>query len=174
MPDFLKQAVEDIGVYPSAVHYADGEVKQRTEWEEGWNACISAVYDRQVAFEKWYNGLSQIQQECYDTLEATDGLLLNYNTETKAVKMWLNMNDIFCPAADGEDVEPSDLPELFECWMKGAHDGLYAWVAVKRNKEPWKELRSPGYQKAKKWLLTIRALTSRGPAVECDDNKKEV
>ena len=67
----------------------------------------------------------------------------------------LNMNDVFCPAADSEFVELEELPGLIELADKFGFDGVKAFVGVKRGCDPiWHPRRPPSetYYKAKAYI----------------------
>lgn len=56
------------------------------------------------------------------------------------------VNDFFAPAADSEDIESLDeLKAACDAVERFGHDGLYAWVSIKRgNAEPWERVKARG------------------------------
>ena len=48
----------------------------------------------------------------------------------------VNVGDIFCLAADGEDVEVKDIGCVYSLHRDYGWDGVVAWVAKKRGAEP--------------------------------------
>jgi|SRR5215217_2033144 len=40
--------LDEIGVYPRSTEFPDGRVKERTEWQEGWNAAVAQFYSNNV------------------------------------------------------------------------------------------------------------------------------
>lgn len=46
--------------------------------------------------------------------------------------LFVNINDYFCPAADGEDVGLNDLPKLFDLYVEKGYKGITQFVAEKR------------------------------------------
>ena len=49
-----------------------------------------------------------------------------------AACLFINVNDYFVPAADGEDLPFSDIPKLFDMCRKDGYNGVYQYVADKR------------------------------------------
>jgi hypothetical protein len=51
--------------------------------------------------------------------------------------LYCNINDIFCPGADGIEVSTHELPDLFEHYQKYDWWGVTIWAAKKLNMQPW-------------------------------------
>ena len=49
-----------------------------------------------------------------------------------AACLFININDYFHPAADGEDLPFSDIPKLFDMYRKDGYSGVTQYVADKR------------------------------------------
>ena len=54
------------------------------------------------------------------------------------MRLYLLVNDIFCPGSDAETITLDDVPELYDGCLKYDWVGIVAWVGKKRNKEPWR------------------------------------
>jgi hypothetical protein len=59
-----------------------------------------------------------------------------------AASLFVNVNDHFAPAADAEDLTYDDIPKLFDMYRKDGYDGVYQYVADKRNipNKHWREV----------------------------------
>jgi hypothetical protein len=142
-----KKAFDDIGIYPASVE----EVK-RTEWQDGWNAALSQFHKNNVAFHKYLSDLREPQKNALKELLLDDVVELS-NGDGK-ITIWLNVNDTFYTAADGESVPESDLELLASLNGNYGFDGVVAWVAKKRGMEPleFKYKKTSNYLEAEKEL----------------------
>ena len=68
-----------------------------------------------------------------------------------------NVNDCFGPCGDHESVRPRDLPDLGELHRRLGFDGLLAWAARRREKEPWwhHRERTENYSSANAFVRTV-------------------
>ncbi len=105
-----------------------------------------------VAYHDFLDTLSKEQREALEDL-LLDNVVELANSKGKIV-LWLNVNDIFYTAADGEDFSIDDLPTLSSLNNKYGFDGIIAWVAKKRNLEPlsFKYKKTTNYLDAEKEL----------------------
>jgi len=66
--NFYETALDSIGIYPKSTTKGD-VTTERTEWQEGWNACVSKIIDKVEAFEKWFYSLEENQRTLLDRVE---------------------------------------------------------------------------------------------------------
>lgn len=150
----LTAATDALGMYPAG----DGAATERTAWQEGWNAALTAVTDSQVVAEAWFEGLPANVQQAVGLLLTDEMLHLNLTNLTPTpehgeVHMLLNMNDTFGYAmADTEEVPVDEVVKVSHLWIYYLHAGLVAWTAIRRGKEPILEQRTPDYYAACKDL----------------------
>lgn len=69
----------------------------------------------------------------------------NYNSTTKtwdggAAYPAINCNDLFVPGADAEPLRAEDLDAYIEVVKRWPEAGSYAWCAVKRAANPWRQI----------------------------------
>ena len=58
------------------------------------------------------------------------GVLLEDDEDSPG--LWLNLNDVFSPAADAERITVSDVPAIFYLWRDHGIETVYVWVRVGR------------------------------------------
>lgn len=78
-----------------------------------------------------------------DRIKAIDVLL------ERSISITMIMNDVFVGAADAEDFSIDDLPTMVPIICEFGDDALIAYAAVKIGREPFEELRTEKYKKAK-------------------------
>lgn len=127
----LDKAVDAIGVFPRSLNGKD-----RTEWQEGWNACQSRILEYWHLMEEWGK---QVGKEYLDVLLPQDELQLWFREEE--VKAFVVLNDVFgyC-CADAEEVALDEIPELASLWKKYGFTGAIYWASKKRKEPPIKPI----------------------------------
>lgn len=129
-------ALEAAGVYPYRVHLSNGEVKERTEWENGWNAAIDKINEYWDALWSWYSHQSPEIQKAVDFFCAEEALSFSFDDEG-GVYLLFNMNDTFAYAcADAEEVQPEELVKLAGLFVQYNWAALIAWASKKRGYLP--------------------------------------
>ena len=60
-----------------------------------------------------------------------------WSNDTTGLHLLLNMNDVFVPAADAEEITEDELNEIWLAWINAADKGaaLVEWVRAKREKQ---------------------------------------
>ena len=134
----VMKAVTDVlstfGVYPQASVTVDDfgketSRKERTEWQEGWNAAFMEVSKRIGEVEKWIEE-EGISDELSLLLVADVGYLVDG-------KFFLNMNDTFWYAcADNEEVSKGEIKDVAGFFATYGYKGITYWVARKRGFDP--------------------------------------
>lgn len=51
------------------------------------------------------------------------------------IEIYINMNDVFVPAADNEEIEHNELDEVLNILDKDGYDKAIDWVKKKRDKQ---------------------------------------
>lgn len=72
-----------------------------------------------------------------------DGVLVPCDVESATMDitgLFINCNDIFAPAADGEDLPYDKIEEFYKYWKKDHIYGYIQWVAKRRGYLPFKSI----------------------------------
>ncbi len=140
----ISVSLDTQGIYPQAMVDVDGTRKERTPWQEGWNACHIKLRQNACLLGNWFEKLSKQEKE--DCLELLLNEVINLSAREEMVRCWLQMNDTFGFAcADGEDIEVKDFEIILHLWRKYGYDGLIAWAAHKRSDTPLESLLTKDY-----------------------------
>lgn len=135
----LNAFLDSQGIYPQTIIDKDGNRKERTTWQDGWNACHIQIRNNVCVYDKWLENLSPQEQEDCTELLVQD--IIKLSVRNNLVQIWLLMNDIFeFACADGEDISPNDFGNILAIYRRYGWDGLVAWVVIKRNTQPLNEL----------------------------------
>ena len=129
-----EKAQDDLGIYPQGAYDEKNNYTPRTEWQNGWNAAVMEQTKNVCAYHDFLGTLTKEQRTALEDLLLDNIIELSKNDDKTT--LWLNVNDIFYTAADGEDFSIEDLPLLAGLQSKYGFDGVIAWVAKKRNLEP--------------------------------------
>jgi len=130
----LKTVPSMKGVYPMATVDKNGVETKRTEWQEGWNACV-LDYDEKIfkVIEKIWP--DEVKKDLMFLLLADVGWI---DTDGHFL---LNMNDTFAWAcADCEEVPDDKISEVADFFKQYGYAGLTYWVAHQR-KEYYSEFK---------------------------------
>ena len=114
--NFYELAFDDIGTYPKST-VKDGITIERTEWQEGWNACSSKILNKVIAFEKWF---SSLEDDKKNLLEKAEDYRYVKLCDDGQVKCFINCNDFFWWACS--DCEELDDWNLLEQSLNDAED----------------------------------------------------
>jgi hypothetical protein len=90
------------------------------------------VYDHEaIASYLLFEGVLFLNTRKYQGTPGVDG---------QTTVLFVNCNDLLCPAADAEDVEVHELPELCRLYTE-EENGILKWVAAKRGVPPvrWRD-----------------------------------
>ena len=147
----LGAAHEDQGMFPASTVYADGRKDDRTPWQDGWNAACLDLTKRWVALCTWFRTLSASEQHLVRSLLEASAISLSLNEDVISVE--LNMNDTFGYAcSDSQDVPLADLHTVSMMWGDFGDDGLIAYAAFIRQRDPIAPRMNAGYMKARAML----------------------
>ena len=106
----------------------------------------------EIEFEAFIGSLPPDQKEAAEVLLLEDVIQItkSYGAEERRGKphFWLNVNDVFVPAADAEDLDSVDLPEILKAYRLFDWSGVVAWVAVKRDQKPLSPVRNNAAKEA--------------------------
>lgn len=133
-------ADDDRGIYPMNNIDANGLSHPRTEWQDGWNAACMAFSETREAFINWYKALPfDVASKVGDLMVAD--IIMPMSTK-KGIEMVVNLNDVFCYAADAEAVTAEQIPSLHTIHAEHGWDGVVVWFSVNfyRGATPVKEL----------------------------------
>lgn len=128
-------AEDNLGVYPSAVSGGTNPYEKRSDWQEGWNACASALIDSAGKIEDWLKSLPiELKAQVEDLL--LEGRLMLHCREAK-ITLTVNCSDTFYwGCADCEDIDFEDLSALVDCYALSPRFGGELWVSRKRGMRP--------------------------------------
>lgn len=147
----LDMSIDSIGIYPQATKRGD-EWQYRTEWQEGWNAAVLALFQRHKWLTEWLTSLEPDALTAITELFEHDALFVWVNNG--AVTCALNMNDTFGYAtADCEEVPMEDVQTVARLWRDFGAAGMTAWAAVRRGDEPIEPRQTERYHAARKLLV---------------------
>lgn len=143
------RALMSLGLYSAKSNGVD-----RTPWQEGWNAMFIKIRENKVVLNNWIKTLDEEDISIVEMLIDANILFfaIRHDDEYKIkASPWLIMNDVFYPAADGEEINVCDLKQLGYLYCYYGYEGLVAWVSIKRgNIKPRTILK--GYNEAKEYL----------------------
>lgn len=129
----LHAARRSMGVYPEAIITKGDSVKERTEWQNGWNAYGEAHLDRVSKLTRCVATMDHRMREmlCDGTAEVMfkDGEpILVFNT-----------SDLFAWGyADAEDITQDNIGPLYEAWRAQGITGLLKWKCKQEGHRPQK------------------------------------
>lgn len=129
-----EKAHDDLGIYPRSVQGGSNAYEQRSDYQNGWNDAIMEHTQKVIKIHNYLDTLKPEHRTALENLMLEEVIQLAVRDDKTS--LWLNVNDTFYYAADGEDFEPGDLPKLNELYEKYGWQGIIAWVAKKRNMEP--------------------------------------
>lgn len=78
----------------------------------------------------WLIGQLELLSKILD-LVATDELFIQ-PAEGGGWVFWVNVNDMFYPASDGEGIDFSEIPAVWQAWKDKDWPGVVRWVQEKR------------------------------------------
>lgn len=128
-------AHEDMGIYPRAV-VEGGVERKRTEWQDGWNAALIGLSEKQVALCRMWAALPVQQRRMLREMLPTEAIWLR--PALSGIEMCVNCNDSFAwGTADAEDVTADELPTVYAAWKAHGDSGILAWVERKRGEKAY-------------------------------------
>ena len=145
----LRAAHDDAGMYPAAT-VIDGQEKQRTPWEDGWNHAVMSITKKWNDAIAWFKNLDEHHQDILQTLLDHSVVELYHDDITWNVV--IITNDWFGYGADSEQIELSQLDELHHTWTQYQTDGVLAWIAHTRGWEPLDKHQNHKYMQARQDL----------------------
>lgn len=132
MINFLEIVLDTTGIHPAKITTVDKAGKEtssipRSEWKNGWNACLMDINNRAAHLEEWYTKKLTEQQK--DAIEFFKDFGLSFyfyhkeDTETSEMKyiareyldpiVTLNCSDTFLwGCSDSEEITLDELVEL--------------------------------------------------------------
>lgn len=159
MINWYEKAVESIGVYPMSNNGVS-----RTEYQDGWNACLMAIMSKTCEMSKWYDKLSKHQQD--SILRMKDAIdVTTYGGDS--VRIGFCVNDIFCYGAESVDITIDDIPIISDLYKTDGFDAIVAYAAVKLKYGCFKDGGNFS-ERIKKLVNTLKnSLTSVGADTTC-------
>lgn len=149
---FKEQATRSMGIYPKASYNEDGEKHERTAYENGWNDAIIKLIQKEIQINDWFTSLLEKEKEYVKYLLKYD--IITLSPRKDKMDIYINCNDVFYPAADGEVITINDFEILVDLnWGFGWY-GVIAWIAMKREIEPISDVykNHKSYKEAKEYL----------------------
>ena len=149
---FKSHAYRSMGIYPKASYNELGEKHERTPYEEGWNAAIIGLIRKETQIEEWFSSLTETEKEYVKYLLKYD--IITLSPRSDKMDLYINCNDIFYPASDGEVITVDDFEILVDLDWGFGWDGIVAWISMKRGIEPKSSVykKHRAYKEAKKYL----------------------
>lgn len=139
----LELADGDMGYYCN-ITYSDGRPNHvKTEREEGHNECLSEFHEKRFRIWFWFEKFpAEYKSFCYK-LMMDEKLRLNVPAnKEEPITMWLLCNDVFAPAADGQDITMEQIPEMIKCFEESPEYGDLLWIARQRKCTVWAKARN--------------------------------
>jgi hypothetical protein len=127
-------AIDSIGVYPTS---SDGA--PRSDWQEGWNACLSAILKRQSAAQQWFSSFPKWKQEIVEEMLADSVISLEFVPDVEpAILMSFSTSDLFAwGVADAQSIkDDKDLPEFYRAWKVSGLSGMQILVCLREKEKP--------------------------------------
>ena len=125
-------AMEMQGVYPKSYNGKD-----RTKWQEGWNAAHRHHLESWIAVSNWLEGLSDDQQDIISGLILDEDLHVEWDSKVNNIKLFVNCNDVFMwGCADMEEIQLTEIPSFTVDLRQDPKWGSIKWVCRKRNEKP--------------------------------------
>jgi hypothetical protein len=116
-------------------YYIDGKKIQNEE------AMASALLDENILFLNNFHFLG------HD----------NKTIQPKTLTLFVNVNDIFGPGSDAEEITCAELPILFGLWREMGDSGVIKWACLKRNIKPRRRM-IEHLKKNKHWDEVLESL----------------
>jgi hypothetical protein len=132
---FLNLAHENLGIYCKSVTQADGTVKDRDQYGDGWNAAVCAGAKNRTVLDTWFDLIDQAHKDIILDLLADEKIGVSIR-DTKC-ELTVNCNDLFFWAcADTEEITLEELPALLDCLKLTPAHGEILWCCRKRGMRP--------------------------------------
>lgn len=130
-----EKAHEDMGIYPMSVS-GPGGYEQRNEYQNGWNAAVSAILKKVIAYHDFIDALCKSDRAALEELILDDAIEVSLGDDNK-VHLAVNVSDMFYYAtADWEEVKVEEIALIHSLNSKYEYDGIVAWASKKRGEEP--------------------------------------
>ena len=122
----IKEAADDaLGIYPKSFRGKD-----RTEWQEGWNAAVIKLSQNESKITDW---ITKLNNPIVEQLLIDEAIILYLTNDD--IEIHMNCNDVFMWAcSDMEEVTFDELENFAE--MSKTPWGAIKWVCIKRNEKP--------------------------------------
>lgn len=131
-----EKAHDDLGIYPQGRYEPDGTFIPRNEYQNGWNAAVSAHLHKVIAYHEFIDSLSKSDRIQLEELILDDAIEISKGDDNK-VHLWVNVSDMFYYAtADSEEVAIEEIELIHRLHFKYEYDGIVAWASKKRGEEP--------------------------------------
>lgn len=149
----VKRAAQDsMGIYPASIIEADNTVKHRTEWQDGWNAAVIELNNKEIAVHNWLKSLPPDQIKIITKLFLND--IINIDVDDHGIEIDIPLNDVFVQASEALTITLFHLKILDVIFDKYGYEGTIAWASSKLSMEPLSDRikNHPNYIAAKKEL----------------------
>ena len=149
-------ALDSMGVYPQSSNGVP-----RSAWQDGWNACHSAILERQIAAQEWFSSLPAWKKDMVGEMLAGDAISLDFVQPEVIiiVQMHFSTSDLFAwGVADSETVkDDDDLRALYQAYKASGLDGMQALVCVREKEKPQWPVEE-AWRKADLWTPELESL----------------
>lgn len=128
-------ASDNLGIYPEKVSGGDRHYEKRSDWQEGWNACVLKQAEYLVVVERWLRSLPEDTRLIVESLLIRDAISISIDTGVNG--LYVDCGDVFYWAcADSEFIGLDELPELRRWITVYSMWGGTIWACLKRNMRP--------------------------------------
>jgi hypothetical protein len=109
------------------------------------------ISKNRIRIIEWIRSLPKPQRDDVAYLLEKDVLSLNLDDDK--IEMWVCLNDVFGPAADGEGVSLEEVEKIRNLYLDYGWDGVVAWFSHKTGNTPW-----TSGQRTSEWRDALKSL----------------
>jgi hypothetical protein len=125
-------------------------------YDQAENNCINTGVLLQMSKDRlriieWIRSLPAPQRDDVSYLLEKD--ILDLLLDDDKIRLHVNLNDVFAPAADGEVVSLEDTKDLRILHLDYGWDGVVAWFSHKNGSIPW-----TSGQRTREWKDALKSL----------------
>lgn len=132
--ELFDTAIMTMGFFPQS-YQENGRWVTRSDYQNGWNAALIALFEEYQFIKDWYCGQSAASQAAILDMFRNDSAWAGKTARGECVLV-LNMNDVFVSAADYQEVIQEQIPYIVWLWNTYSYTGLVVWVAKVRGLTP--------------------------------------
>ena len=131
----LNAAQDSMGMYPEST-ISEGVAVPRTDWQDGWNACMLEIAERRDKFWTFHEQLPPEKKQKIEAMLIAEAVFLTPK-EGGDVGVYFLTSDLFAWGyADCEEVTDDLLGPLYDAFAKNGHKGMLACLCKREKKRP--------------------------------------